>query len=138
MPRPSKDLSRIAPTDLAYAVSRLIANGKTSAAEVRKLAAERPARIAAIQRELQALQGGQPGSVATKRGPGRPPGLAKAASKPKRKFTVTPKVRAARKIQGQYLGLLKKLKGAARANVRALAKKESVAAAVKLARKLAK
>ena len=49
---------------------------------------------------------------------------------------MTPKARAARKIQGQYLGRLRKLKGADRARVKAVAKKESVAAAVKLANRM--
>jgi hypothetical protein len=45
----------------------------------------------------------------------------------------TPKVARARKLQGQYLGALKSLKGADRAKVKAVAKDKGVAAAVKLA-----
>jgi hypothetical protein len=45
----------------------------------------------------------------------------------------TPKVAQARKLQGQYLGALKSLKGADRAKVKAVAKEKGVAEAVKLA-----
>jgi hypothetical protein len=46
---------------------------------------------------------------------------------------VTPKVARARKLQGQYLGALKSLKGADRAKVKAVAKDKGVVEAVKLA-----
>ena len=45
----------------------------------------------------------------------------------------SPKVARARKLQGQYLGALKSLKGANRAKVKAVAKDKGVAEAVKLA-----
>ncbi|HJX63265.1 MAG TPA: hypothetical protein VJ860_04855 [Polyangia bacterium] len=54
----------------------------------------------------------------------------------KRAKRVTAKVKRARKLQGQYLGLLKSLTGANRANVKQTAKDKSVAEAVKLARSL--
>ena len=55
------------------------------------------------------------------------PAAAKKAAK------ASPKVARARKLQGQYLGALKSLKGADRAKVKAVAKDKGVAAAVKLA-----
>ena len=55
------------------------------------------------------------------------PAVAKKAAK------ATPKVARARKLQGQYLGALKSLKGADRARVKAVAKEKGVAEAVKLA-----
>ena len=63
-----------------------------------------------------------------KRGPGRPPG--------RRSITLTPKVSQARRLQGQYLGSLRRLKGADRAQVKKVAKEKGVAEAVKVARKL--
>jgi len=56
----------------------------------------------------------------------------------KRVKRVTAKVKRARKLQGQYLGLLKSLTGANRASVKQTAKDKSVAEAVKLARSLKK
>ena len=133
MPRPT-ELGKIPAVDLAYALNRLIQEGKTSVAEVRRYADEHPARIAALERELATLKTGH---VGTKR-VGRPPGPRAAGAKPKRKFTMTAKARAARKRQGQYLAALHRLKGVERTRVKAVARKDGVAKAVELARKLAK
>ena len=134
MPRQA-DLGKIPAVDLAYALSRLIQEGKTSVAEVRRFAGERPARIAALERELATLRTGHVGAKRV----GRPPGpRAGVATKAKRRFTMTPKARAAMKRQGQYLAALKRLKVAERTRVKALARKEGVAKAVEFARKLAK
>ena len=134
MPR-TTELGKIPAVDLAYALNRLIQEGKTSAAEVRRFAGERPARIEALERELATLKTGH---VAAKRR-GRPPGpRAGAAKKPKRKFTMTAKARAARKTQGKYLGALRRLKIAERNRVKAFARQEGVAKAVEFARRLAK
>jgi hypothetical protein len=55
------------------------------------------------------------------------PAAAKKATK------ATPKVARTRKLQGQYMGALKSLKGVDRANVKAVAKEKGVAEAVKMA-----
>jgi hypothetical protein len=134
MPR-TTELGKLAAVDLAYALNRLIQEGKTSLAEVRRFAGERPARIAALERELATLKTGH---VGAKRA-GRPAGpRAAATKKPKRKFTMTAKARAAMKRQGQYLAALKRLKAGERTRVKAVARKEGVAKAVEFARKLAK
>jgi hypothetical protein len=57
---------------------------------------------------------------------GAKPTVAKKAKK------VTPKVKRARKLQGQYLGALKSLTGADRARVKQTAAEKGVAEAVKL------
>ena len=134
MPRRA-DLGRIPAVDLAYALNRLIHEGKTSVAEVRRFAEERPARIAALERELATLKAGRATATAAGRSAGP---RAAAAKKPKRKFTITAKARAARKRQGQYLAALKRPKGVERARVKTVARKEGVAKAIELARKLAK
>ena len=134
MPR-TTELGKIPAVDLAYALNRLIQEGKTSLAEVRRFAEERPARIAALERELATLRAGH----AAAKGAGHPAGPRPTAVKrPKRKFTMTAKARAARRRQGQYLAALKRLKGVERARVKTVARKEGVAKAVELGRKLAK
>ena len=94
---------------------------------------------ASMADRLQAAIGAAFGAP-QKRGPGRPPkqavaGLAVVAARPaaKKAAKATPKVARARKLQGQYLGALKSLKGADRAMVKAVAKEKGVAEAVKLA-----
>ncbi len=134
MPR-TTELGKIPAVDLAYALNRLIQEGKTSLAEVRRFAEERPARIAALDRELATLRAGHAAAKAA----GHPAGpRATAVKRPKRKFTMTAKARAARRRQGQYLAALKRLKGVERARVKTVARKEGVAKAIELARKLAK
>ena len=126
MPR-TTELGKIPAVDLAYAVNRLIQEGKTSLAEVRRFAEERPARIAALERELATLKAGHAGGKTE----GRPVDhRAAPAKRPKRKFTMTARARAARKRQGQYLAALKRLKGVERARVKTVARKEGVAKAV--------
>ncbi|MGB8296299.1 MAG: hypothetical protein WCG85_12805 [Polyangia bacterium] len=66
------------------------------------------------------------------RAPGARPATPRKAKK------ATPKVARARKLQGQYLGALKSLKGADRARVKKTAAEKSVAEAVKLAQSLKK
>lgn len=56
-------------------------------------------------------------------------------TRPKRRSPAnTPKQARARRLQGRYIGLLNGLSGAARARVKAVAKRDGVAAAVKMAR----
>jgi len=57
---------------------------------------------------------------------------------PKKAKKVRPELARARKLQGQYLGALRALKGADRAKVKQTAAEKSVAAAVKLALSLRK
>jgi hypothetical protein len=66
------------------------------------------------------------------RAPGDGPAMPKKVKK------TTPKIARARKLQGQYLGALKSLKGADRARVKETAAEKGVAEAVKLAQSLKK
>src|SRR5438132_11268454 len=93
MPR-TTELGRIPAVDLAYAVSRLIQEGKTTLLEVRRFAEERPARIAALERELATLKAGHAAANALNRPVDH---RAAPAKRPKRKFTMTARARAARK-----------------------------------------
>jgi hypothetical protein len=84
--------------------------------------------------QLVELVGGartaQPKRVAPKRRARAAKAPAKAVAKPKRKTTSTPALRAARKLQGQYIGHLRKFSPKEKLQIQALAKKKSVAAAV--------
>src|SRR5580765_4076322 len=67
------------------------------------------------------------------RPPGRPPGPGRAAAARRGRYKT---VSAGRRLQGQYLGRLRALKGADRTRVKAVARKEGVAKAVRLANTL--
>jgi hypothetical protein len=65
-----------------------------------------------------------------RKGKATPAGAAKPAAAKK---MLSPKAARSRKLQGQYMGALRSLRGAERANVKAVAKDKGVAEAVKLA-----
>lgn len=135
-------LGAIGPLDLAYAVSRLVAEGRTTPAEVARLAAERSARISSLQTELAALMGGPVPSAhaiaAAKAlvgrapsGPRRPNRVGTVSTRSDgRRFTTTSKVVAARKVQGQYMGYLRQLPAKDKEQVKAIARDKGVPAAV--------
>ena len=147
-------IAGIEPLDLAYAVGRLVAEGKTTAAEIIKLAAERTARILALKTELEALKGGQV-PVAELAKPVKTPKPRRTVAKPAalptskkakpkaakkrgtvkthsvaRKFTMTPKALAARKLQGKYLGYLRQVPDGEKLRFKAIAKEQGVTAVV--------
>ncbi|MBI5488797.1 MAG: hypothetical protein HY905_15790 [Deltaproteobacteria bacterium] len=137
------DLGGIAHGDLLYAVRSLVSAGKTTTLEVARLAGERSARITALEAELAVLKVG--GSVSMdsvapaprKRGRPRtrPPTVAKPVGskvirKDGRSFTVTAAVVESRRLQGQYLGNLRKVPEKERDRYRAIVKAKGVAAAV--------
>jgi len=136
----TKKLGEIAAHDLSYAVGRLIAAGKTTVGEVAQLAAQRGDHIKTLEKELAALKDG---AVPAAGAPARARRPSKKAAKPKaakagkvitrsngRKFTTTPKVVAARKAQGQYLGYLRQVPAKEKARFQAVAKQKGVPAAV--------
>ena len=99
------------------------------------MAATQAATAQRVQAALAAVFGAR-----QKRGPGRPPkAVAAVAPVAGRKATsMTPKLARARKLQGQYLGVLRGLAAGDRAKVKAVAKAKGAAAAVKMARGMKK
>ena len=64
MPRKyNKGIAGVSALDLSFAMSRLIAAGKTTAAEVKQLASERLDRMKALEQELAALKHGKAPSL---------------------------------------------------------------------------
>jgi len=154
----SSAIAGIAPLDLAYAVGRLVESGTTTAAEIAQLAAERTSRIGSLEAELAALRGGnvpvvymakvaQVRKARKSRKAVAKPKAVKPAAEPKkskakavkgkvmtrvdgRKFTMTAKALAARKLQGTYLGHLRQVPDAEKGAFKLIAKEEGVAAAV--------
>jgi hypothetical protein len=64
-------------------------------------------------------------------------GKSAGSSRPRlERRSLSPAAKRARKIQGQYVGTLRRFKGAARARIMAVAKKKGVAAAVKMMARL--
>ncbi|MBI5486154.1 MAG: hypothetical protein HY905_02355 [Deltaproteobacteria bacterium] len=148
------ELGQVAHEDMLYAVHCLIDAGKTTAREIAQLAGDRGARIEALKAELAALEGGKavagaPAAPRAKRAYHRkakpaPRAATKAvASKPPkqrlgrkivrsdgRSFTVTAAVVESRRLQGQYIGNLRKIPERERDRYRAVVKSKGVAAGV--------
>jgi hypothetical protein len=108
-----------------YVLGVLVARGRVRPAQVRAILAERDAEIAALRRRLAALEaaGGAAGA----------PAGARRAGGPRRS---TPKLRALRRLQGRYMGFVRRLKPAEKARVRAVREKQGLLAAVRLAASL--
>jgi hypothetical protein len=145
MPR-TATLASLSEADLRAAVDLLVAAGQITDADVH-VAADRARRARAIEAELARLRGGgSNGTVAIARATTTRTGTAAKTSggepRDARGHRLTPKARAAKKIQGQYLGLLAKLRSAGRVRefnrVRAIGRKDGVVAALKTANDLVK
>lgn len=131
MPRPQKTLlERISHADLAYAAQRLVTLGKARAEEIVRYAQERPARIVALEKELLALRTGLAHAVDAAKNAVSSKKSTSNGAKGVRRFTMTPKMKLARKLQGQYLGLLRALDAKARVAVKKIAQEKGVRAAL--------
>jgi len=139
----SKRVVEINATDLEYAVGRLIAAGKTTRAEVTRLASERIERIRTLETELAALRGGKVLATAPatpsprKAAKLKVPKRATAAKVGKvitrsdgRTFTTTQKVIDARRAQGQYLAYLRQVPAKEKSRFQAIVKENGVPTAV--------
>ena len=139
-------LANLPVVDLAYAVERLVAGGKTTTAEVLALAADRGKRIALLEAELRALRGGGVGRAPTTKA-GRPVRKARPAAKKARKPApaakpvakpatapakprYSPKLRNFRRVQGLYAGYLRGFTGATRERIRTINAEKGPAAAL--------
>jgi hypothetical protein len=92
------------------------------------------AKAQANERVLSAVSAALTGAAAT--APTAAPKAEKAAGPEKRKLKLSAKGLAARKLQGQYLGLLRGLAAGARIRVKKVAREKGVAEALKFAASL--
>ena len=125
-------LQDIPALDLAYAVERLVAAGKTTKNEVLRLASERSDRIRVLEAELASLKSGAGtnGKAAARTAATTAGGVRVLMRKDGRRFTRTAKVAVARKLQGQYLGRLRQVPKSEKDKFKKIANEQGVAAAV--------
>jgi hypothetical protein len=126
---------KFSPSQAHYALNVLMSQGKLRVAHIRKALKNREQEIRSLRERLAALEQFSPGASAS-RGPrrGRP---ARAAGKKRtRRIRMSPRVRALRKLQGKYMGYVRRLKTAEKARVRAIREKQGMEAAIRLARSL--
>jgi len=129
---------KFSPSQAHYALNVLMSQGKLKVAHIRKALKNREQEIRSLRERLAALEQFSPGGSGARAGrrPGRP---ARAARKKRvRRIKMSPRVRALRKLQGKYMGFVRRLKPAEKTRVRAMREKQGMAAAIRLARSLGK
>ncbi len=128
---------KLTPGESHYVLQSLILRGSIKPALVEKTLRGREAEIRSLRDRLASLEGASDGAQPRRRGPGRPRGSGKpaAASKVSRR-RMSPKVRALRRLQGKYMGLVRGLKVAEKARVRSVREKQGMGAAIALASSL--
>ena len=126
---------KFSPSQAHYALNVLMSQGKLRVAHIRKALKNREQEIRSLRERLAALEHFAPGAPARgARRPGRP---ARAAGKKRvRRIRISPRVRALRKLQGKYMGYVRRLKAAEKARVRAVREKQGMQVAIRLAKSL--
>jgi hypothetical protein len=95
----------------------------------------REQEIRSLRERLAALEQFRPAHPPRAAAPARASARA-ARKKLVRRIRMSPRVRALRKLQGKYMGYVRRLKSAEKARVRATREKQGMAAAIRLAKSL--
>lgn len=110
-----------------YVLQTLLERRKVAASHVRAILRDRDREIAALRRRLEALEAEGTRAVAGAAG--------RVSAKARRvRRRLSPKVRALRRQQGEYMGLVRRLKPAEKTRVRAVKEKKGLVAAIRAAR----
>jgi hypothetical protein len=123
---------RITPAESHYVLQALMSQGRVRMNQVKAVLNGRSKVIAELRERLASLEGMGGG-----RARGRKAAASTRATK-KRRVAISPKVRALRRLQGKYMGYVRRLKPAEKARVREVREKQGMQAAIKLAASLAK
>lgn len=109
-----------------YVLQALVERRKVAARHIQQILRDREREIAALRRRLEALESHGAGVVAK--------AAERTASAARRARRLSPKVRALRRQQGEYMGLVRRLKPAEKTRVRAVREKKGLGAAIRAAR----
>ena len=126
---------QMTPAESHYVLHKLISQKKIRESQVRAVLNGRSREIAVLREQLAALEG-LGGRGVGRRG-GRRKGVARRRTG-RRRVAISPKVRALRRLQGKYMGYVRRLKPAEKARVRAVREKQGMEAAIRLASTLGK
>lgn len=122
MPRTEAAGSGLTPSQALYVIDRMLRERKVSARDVTKMASEMQAEIADLERRLAMLRPDSDSAGSSRRG-------ASAARRTGR--PVNAAVAASRRLQGEYMGLIRHLNVRERARMKKLAAEKGREAAVK-------
>jgi hypothetical protein len=133
---------KLTPSQSHYVLDVLMSQGKIRPGHIRGALKGREEEIRNLRERLAALEQLSVGKAprgrrrAARRGKARR--AARSAASRRRRAPLSPKVRALRRLQGKYMGYVRRLKPAEKARVRSLREKQGMDAAIKLAQSLAK
>jgi hypothetical protein len=120
------------PAESHYVLQSLMSQGRVRQNQVKAVLNGRSKEIADLRERLASLEGMGSGSGSGRRAAGV------RRSTGKRRVAISPKVRALRRLQGKYMGYVRRLKPAEKARVRTVREKQGMQAAIRLAASLAK
>ena len=129
-------MRKLSPNESHYVLNSLLSQGRLRQSQVDKTLRGREQEIRSLREQLATLESlSRPGRG---RRAGRPAGRgrAKPARRRRAKRPMSPRVLALRKLQGKYMGLVRGLKPAEKARVRAVREKQGMGAAIQLAASL--
>lgn len=124
---------RITPAESHYVLQSLMSQGRVRLNQVKAVLNGRSKVIAELRERLASLEGMGGGGAR-----GRKARTSSTRAPKKRRVAISPKVRALRRLQGKYMGYVRRLKPAEKARVREVREKQGMQAAIKLASSLAK
>ena len=120
---------RMTPAESHYVLQTLLSQGKVRQSQINAVLGGRTKEIASLRERLAALEG-MPGDRGKARRGARGPATRR------RNVKISPKVRALRRLQGKYMGYVRRLKAADKARVREVREKQGMQAAIRLASSL--
>ena len=118
---------KLTPKESHYVLQALVTKGKVRLAQVNETLKGRAREIRELKDRLAALEGFHGHGA-------RPAGR---AGRPRRRH-LSPRVRALRRLQGRYMGFVRRLNGPQKARVKVIREKQGLEAAIRLASSLAR
>lgn len=125
----------LTPDQSQYVLNSLVAQGKVRLSQIRKALKGRQQEIRQLRQKLASLEGlGRDGAPGGARSAARRRGRRPAARRVRK---MSGRVRALRRLQGKYMGYVRRLKAAEKARVRSVREKQGMQEAIRLAASLA-
>jgi hypothetical protein len=132
MARPQPSRRRVTAGEALYVLDRLINSRRVSEREVAAIVAQMHGEIADLERRLATLRDAAGIHRVPKGGASRGDHTGSVA--PRRPRTVTPELVKSRRVQGEYMGLIRHLRGPARTRIKKVAIEQGREAAIKAMR----
>lgn len=118
--------SGLTPGQALYVIDRMMREGKVSARDIDRMASEMDGEIADLERRLAMLRTDSASGGARRSRSGAPP-----VRRRRQSANVSPAVAASRRLQGEYMGLMRHMSSRDRARIKKMAAEEGREAAVK-------